>query len=162
MFEDKSTPIYICTQPRRQKAKWVCVHSNIMIYYWTTPWCTSHTNAITTNNNTISTANIIYSGGTGGTGGTGYVNQIIYNELSNADQWIHVDPSYSIFYSTESCLDNVKSFNNISSSQDSNFFSVKKTLFSLAKVWTFAKCNDNSTKSGYISKSLNLFSHFCK
>jgi hypothetical protein len=71
------------------------------------------------NNNTISTTNIIYTGGTGGTGGTGYVNQIIYNELSTVDQSIHVDPSYSIFYSTESCLDNVKSFKNISIDQSS-------------------------------------------
>jgi len=71
------------------------------------------------NNNTISTANIIYTGGTGGVGGTGYVNQIIYNELLTVDQSIHVDPSYSIFYSTESCLDNVKSFKNISIDQSS-------------------------------------------
>jgi hypothetical protein len=34
----------------------------------------------------------------GPTGATGAVNKIIYNNLSSANQWIHVDPSYKLFY----------------------------------------------------------------
>ena len=38
---------------------------------------------------------------TGGpTGATGAVNKIIYKPLTSANQWIHVDPTYKLFYTT--------------------------------------------------------------
>jgi hypothetical protein len=57
-------------------------------------------------------ANITYVGVTGGA--TGYINGIEFNQDTRANQWIHVDPSYNIFYDSESCLNSVKNFKNIS------------------------------------------------
>lgn len=38
---------------------------------------------------------------TGGpTGATGAVNKIIYKPLTSANQWIHIDPSYKLFYNS--------------------------------------------------------------
>jgi len=50
--------------------------------------------------------NIIFnnylSGGV--TGPTGASNKIIYNPSTSANEWINVDPSYNLFYSTSGCL----------------------------------------------------------
>jgi hypothetical protein len=40
----------------------------------------------------------------GATGPAGVNNKIIYNPALNANQWIHVDPSYNLFYGKTSCL----------------------------------------------------------
>ena len=44
------------------------------------------------------------NGITGPTGATGAVNQVIFNPLTSANQWINVDPSYNLFYSGTGCL----------------------------------------------------------
>jgi hypothetical protein len=46
------------------------------------------------------------------------LNVIIFNELTTADQWIHVDPSYQIFYDGEACLKDTPFFKNISLNQN--------------------------------------------
>lgn len=48
---------------------------------------------------------VIFNNGiTGPTGATGAVNQVIFNSSTSANQWIHVDPSYNLFYSGTGCL----------------------------------------------------------
>lgn len=49
--------------------------------------------------------------------GSNSLNRIIVDPLTASNQWIYVDPSYQIFYDTQSCSDNVKPFNNISLNQ---------------------------------------------
>jgi hypothetical protein len=54
------------------------------------------------NEPTIVSDNIFFNNAlTGGpTGATGAVNKIIYKPLTSANQWIHVDPTYKLFYTT--------------------------------------------------------------
>ena len=52
----------------------------------------------------VSETVIFNNGITGATGATGAVNKIIYNPLTTANQWINVDPSYNLFYSSTGCL----------------------------------------------------------
>jgi hypothetical protein len=54
-------------------------------------------------------ANMIYSTSAFGTD----YNEIIYNPLSSANQEIFVDPSYNMFYESQSCLTNNAYFRNI-------------------------------------------------
>ena len=45
------------------------------------------------------------------------INTIQYEPTTTANQWIHVDPSYQIFYDGEACLDDTQNFKNISLNQ---------------------------------------------
>ena len=45
------------------------------------------------------------------------INTIQYDPITTANQWIHVDPSYQIFYDGEACLDDTQNFKNISLNQ---------------------------------------------
>ena len=53
----------------------------------------------------VSESMVFNNGVTGPAGATGVANKIIYNPLTNANQWINVDPSFNLLHNESGCFD---------------------------------------------------------